>query len=209
MRMMDLTQRQREVLNFIQVTRSHEGHSPTLREIARHFGFRSPKAAADHVTALQRKGVLSAATGKARTLRVLSPWERISHPIAHIPIYGQISAGFAQERHQEGTDCISVDMRTVGLQSSTRAFALKVRGDSMVGKGILHGDYAIVEADRLPRSGDVVAALIDNESTLKTFFSDKDRSVLKAENPKYPQLFPVHDLTIQGVMVALIRQYQH
>jgi repressor LexA len=204
----ELTQRQREVLDFIEVTRSREGHSPTLREIARHFGFRSPKAAADHVRALQRKGILSAAAGKARALRVLSPWEKISHPVAHIPIYGQISAGFAQERQQEAKGCISVDVGTIGIQPSSQAFALKVRGDSMIGKGILDGDYAIVEAERTPRTGDVVAALIDSENTLKTFVTDKGHAMLRAENPDYPQLFPVHELTIQGVLVALVRQYQ-
>ena len=73
--MLELTKRQQEVLSFIELTRTRDGHSPTLREIAGHFGFRSPKAAADHVTALQRKGILSGVARKARALRVISPWE--------------------------------------------------------------------------------------------------------------------------------------
>jgi repressor LexA len=204
--MVELTKRQREVLSFIEVTRARSGSSPTLREIAGHFGFRSPKAAADHVSALQRKGILTASARKARALRVVSPWEKMLQPIAHIPVYGAISAGFAQDRQQEATRCISVDVHTLGIRPSAQTFALQVRGDSMIGKGILDGDYAIVEGGRTPRVGDVVAALIDNESTLKTFIIEKGRPVLRAENSRYPKLTASTELVIQGVMVGLIRQ---
>lgn len=206
--MVELTKRQREVLNFIEMARARDGHSPTLREIASHFGFRSPKAAADHVTALQRKGVLTTSAKKARALRVVSPWEKMLQPVVHIPVYGTISAGFAQDRQQEAKSCISVDVRTLGIRPTAQTFALQVRGDSMIGKGILDGDYAVVEGGRTPRTGDVVAALIDNESTLKTFAVEKGRPVLRAENPRYPKLIPAHELVVQGVMVALIRQCQ-
>jgi repressor LexA len=206
--MTELTKRQREVLNFIELTRTRSGHSPTLREIAGHFGFRSPKAAADHVTALQRKGVLASSDRKARALRVISPWENMLQPVVHIPIYGSIPAGFAQEEHQEPEGCISVDVRTLGIRPTARTFALQVRGESMIGRGILDGDYAIVEGERSPRDGDVVAALIDHESTLKTFVMEKGQAVLRAENPRFPKLFPAYELVIQGVMVGLIRKCQ-
>jgi repressor LexA len=206
--MLEITKRQREVLNFIEETRAHLGHSPTLREIASHFGFRSPKAAADHVTALQRKGVLSSAEGKARSLHAVTPWQNMREPVAHIPVYGSIPAGFAQEREQEPERCISVDVRTLGFRPTAQTFALQVRGESMIGKGIFDGDYALIEGGRTPRKGDVVAALIDNESTLKTFIMEKGRPALRAENPRYPKLFPVHELVIQGVMVGLIRSCQ-
>src|SRR5687768_14766380 len=185
--MVELTQRQREVLSFIELVRARDGHSPALREIAGHCGFRSPKAAADHVTALQRKGALTAAAKRARALRAVSPWEKLLQPVIHIPVYGAIAAGFAQDRQQEAKGCISVDVRTLGIRPTTQTFALEVRGDSMIGKGILDGDYAVVEGGRTPRAGDVVAALIDNESTLKTFTIEKGRPVLHAENSRYPK----------------------
>src|SRR4051812_38933550 len=185
--MLELTKRQQEVLSFIELTRARDGHSPTLREIANHFGFASPKAAADHVTALQRKGILSGPARKARALRVISPWEKMLQPVMHIPIYGTIPAGFAQEREQEPKGCISVDVQTLGLRPTTRAFALEVRGDSMIGKGILDGDTAVIEPERTPRAGDVVAALIDGESTLKTLVVEKGHTRLRAENPRYPK----------------------
>lgn len=204
--MLELTKRQREVMNFIEMARARDGHSPTLREIAGHFGFRSPKAAADHVTALQRKGVLAGAARKARAIRIISPWEKMLQPVVHIPVFGSIPAGYAQDRAQEPEGCISVDVRTLGVRPSTKAFALRVRGDSMIGKGILDGDFAIIEGGQTPRGGNVVAALIDNESTLKTFLVEKGKPVLRAENPRYPKLIPAHELVVQGVMVGLIRR---
>lgn len=204
--MLELTKRQQEVLSFIELTRMRSGHSPTLREIASHFGFRSPKAAADHVTALQRKGVLSHEGRKARSLRALSPWEKMLQPVMHIPVYGTIPAGIPEPREQEPQGCVSVDVRTVGLRTSAKAFALQVRGDSMIGKGIFDGDLALIEPDRTARSGDVVAALIDGESTLKTLLMEKGKTGLRAENPRYPKLIPADELVVQGVMVALIRK---
>jgi len=84
---------------------------------------------------------------------------------------------------------------------------LEVRGDSMIGRHILDGDLVVLEHGRTPRHGDVVAALIDNESTLKTFMQERGRPPhLRAENPKYPKLYPANELVIQGVMVGLIRR---
>jgi repressor LexA len=136
----------------------------------------------------------------------VSPWEKFLQPVVHIPVYGTIPAGFAQDRLEEANGCISVDVRTLGVRPTAQIFALHVRGDSMIGKGILDGDYAVVERGRTPNAGDVVAALIDNESTLKTFISHKGGPALRAENPRYPKLIPAHELIVQGVMVALIRQ---
>ena len=76
----------------------------------------------------------------------------------------------------------------------------------MIGKGIMDGDHAVIEGGQTPRHGDVVAALIDNESTLKTFLVEKGRAILRAENPRYPKLIPIHELVVQGVMVALMRR---
>jgi len=204
--MVKLTQRQQEVLGFIEQTRLREGRSPTLREICAHFGFRSPKAAADHVTALQRKGVLSQAGGKARSLRPVSPWEKMLQPVLHIPVYGDIPAGFAQAREQQPLGCLSVDVRSLGLRPGTNAFALQVRGESMTGKGILDGDMAVIDPERTARPGDVVAALIDGESTLKTLVTERGRTCLRAENPRFPKLIPAGELLVQGVMVGLIRR---
>ncbi len=204
--MIGLTKRQQQVLDFIQHNQQMEGTTPTMREIARHFGFRSPRAVSDHVGALRRKGVLTNEPGLARSLRVVSPLQSFRKRIVDIPLFGTIPAGFADKREQDAKGCVSVDIATLGIKPSARTFALEVRGDSMIGKHIVEGDIVVVEHGQTPRNGDVVAALIDGESTLKTYVADKTKPCLKAENPLYPKLIPANELVIQGVMVALIRR---
>src|SRR4051812_1603277 len=180
-----LTNQQRRVLEFIQSHTQSEGLIPTLREIADHFGFRSMTAAADHVRALRRKGALAAPTGRARSLKVITPLDKHRRQVVDVPIFGAIPAGYARDQQQEAIGCISMDVKTLGVRSKGRTFALQVRGDSMIGKNILDKDYVIVEQGRTPATGDVVAALIDNETTLKTYATKNGKPVLKAENPKY------------------------
>ena len=205
--MTELTKRQREILDFVRNTHHRMGRSPTLREICAHFGFRSPKAATDHLAALERKGALSKEAGLARTLRVVNPLQKLLRPVAHVPIYGSIPAGFAEAKQQDADGCVSVDLGTLGLRSADKLFALRVRGDSMVGKHIVDGDVAILDGGRTPKTGDVVAALIDGESTLKTLSTERGHAVLRAENPRYPKLVPAEELAVQGVMVALVRSH--
>ncbi len=201
-----LTDKQRQVFEFIDGRQRRDGTAPTLREIARHFGFRSMTAAVDHVRALRRKGWLAHQPRRARSVRALSPWEDLRRPVVDIPLYGSIPAGLAEDRRQDAQGCLSVDVESLGIRPTARTFALEVRGDSMIGKHIVSGDYVILEHGRIPKPGDVVAALIDNESTLKTFLVEKGRPCLRAENPRYPKLIPAEELVIQGVMVALIRK---
>jgi len=222
--MEQLTNRQLAVFEFVRHTIAQTGLSPTLREIAARFRFRSVKAAADHVTALRRKGALTGPRHRARALQLAAPagaevgiqWvESLRAParrllrraVVSLPVYGSIPAGFAQERAQESKDQVAVDLELLGIRPTSRTFVLEVRGDSMIGRHILDGDLVVLEHGRTPRHGDVVAALIDNESTLKTFMQERGRPPhLRAENPKYPKLYPANELVIQGVMVGLIRR---
>jgi repressor LexA len=205
--MTELTDRQQEVLDFIQQQELAGRPCPSHREIARHFRFRSSRAAACHLEALARKGFLARAPGKARSLRVASPFRGAPRrPLAHVPVFGAIPAGFADTRQQEAKGCITVDVETIGIKPTARTFALEVRGDSMIGKHIVDGDFVIVEHGMTPRPGDVVTALIDGESTLKTFMLQRGKPFLRAENPRYPDLIPAQELVIQGVVAAVIRK---
>lgn len=199
------TAKQQQILDFISQRRL-AGLNPSLREIASHFGFNSPRTVSDHLDALRKKGLLTSAQGQARSLQVVSPLQSLRKRVVDIPVYGTIPAGFAQEEKQEAKGCVSIDIASVGIKATSRTFALEVRGDSMIGKHILDGDMVVVEHGQTPRNGDVVAALIDGESTLKTFVSEKGKLFLRAENPRYPKLIPANELVIQGVMVALIRK---
>ncbi|MEY2409261.1 MAG: repressor LexA [Verrucomicrobiota bacterium] len=204
--MTSITTRQREIADFIDQTRRDEGSAPSFREIARHFGFKSVGTVVSHVRALRRKGIFHAPTRHARSLRVRSTLEPLRKSVVDVPLLGVIPAGFAEDRKQDAQGCISMDIETLGIKPSPRTFALQVRGDSMIGRCILDGDLVVLEHGMTPRSGDVVAALIDNESTLKTFLVNHGKPFLRAENPKYPDLIPAHELVIQGVVVALVRR---
>jgi repressor LexA len=121
-----------------------------------------------------------------------------------VPIFGHIPAGFSEPRSQNDEGCIRIDLESVGIPKNSRTFALKVRGDSMIGAGILNGDIVILEL-RPPHEGAIVAALIDGETTLKRYLVNKGRPYLKAENPKFKNLIPAQELVIQGVYKCLIR----
>ena len=204
--MTELTKAQQRVLDFIHAETSAGRHAPTLREIAERFGFKAHRAAACHLEALKRKGFLESDPGKARSLRVTSPLAKLRSRLTHIPLFGSIPAGLAQTREQEAEGCVSVDIETVGFKPTRNTFALRVTGDSMIGRHVLNGDIVLLEHGPEPRHGEMVAALIDGESTLKTFLRKNNKPYLKAENPKYPDLIPAEELMIQGVFKALIRK---
>lgn len=202
--MESLTSRQGEVLDFITRRIDSGQTSPSHREIAEHFRFASSRAAACHVEALVAKGALAREPGKARSLRpaTASPRRRT----AEVPIFGSIPAGFADTREADAEGCIAVDLDALQLRPTARTFGLRVKGDSMTGVSILDGDLVLLEHGAEPRHGQVVAALIDGQSTLKTYVVKGGRPFLRAENPRYPNLIPAAELMVQGVMVALIRK---
>jgi repressor LexA len=204
-----LTGRQQQILSFIQGKQDSGGLTPTLREIAAHFRFSSPNAALAHVQALRNKGYLRSLARRARSLQVVAPnapKSRFRPRVVSVPIYGSIPAGLPADTAQEEEGCVLIDVETLGIKPTARTFGLKVRGDSMIGKSIVDGDIAIIEHGVQPRAGDVVAALIDGQVTLKTFVMHRGKPHLRAENPRYPSLIPQEELQIQGVMVALVRK---
>ncbi len=199
---LELTHRQQEILDYLRKSQRQTGIMPSTREIQHYFGFASQTAAMSHLRALERKGVIQRLPGKARA--VIFPDELDRGEIIDIPIFGNIAAGMAQEVEQEKQGCISIDITALGIPRNAKTFALKVRGDSMIDAHICSGDTVILEF-REPRKGDIVAALIDGETTLKRYLVEKGRPFLRAENEDYPDLIPAQELIIQGVMIALLR----
>jgi repressor LexA len=197
-----LTERQNQLLLFLREFQRSHGVMPSTREIQRHFGFASQTAAMSHLRALEKKGVIQRHAGKARA--VVFPGDLDRPEVMDIPIFGRIPAGLADEQVQEDGGCISVDVNTLGVPRNARTFALCVSGDSMIGAHIVDGDHVILEV-REPQPKDIVAALIDGETTLKRYLVRNGLPYLRAENPRYPDLIPADQLVIQGVMVALIR----
>ncbi|MGC2744331.1 MAG: transcriptional repressor LexA [Candidatus Angelobacter sp.] len=192
----ELTIPQQLILRFLEERSENGEPPPTFREICERFGYKSPKAAADHVSALERKGFLTREKGRARGLRLV-------RKRAGIPLLGRIAAGLPREAMAEQR--LALDPACYGIPDRSRAFALRVTGDSMIDRQIFDGDIVLLEHEAAPKNGDVVAALIDNESTLKTFVRKGRKVWLRAENSRYPDLIPVVDMQIQGVGRAVIR----
>jgi repressor LexA len=197
-----LTERQRGILEFIQTEQREKGITPSTREIQAHFGFASQTSVMQYLATLERKGFLDRHARKARAL--ITPVQKVR--ITDIPIYGQIPAGMATLTEQTIEGHVSLDTRSVNASKNGRTFALRVRGDSMIDAHILDGDVVILEDRKDVQNGDIVAALIDGETTLKRYVMEHGRPYLKAENPLYPNLVPARELRIQGVMVSLVRK---
>ncbi len=199
-----LTERQKRVLDFIQREQRDKGLTPSTREIQSHFRFASQTSVMQYIAALERKGFLQRHAGKARAL--ITPVQKVR--ITDVPIYGQIPAGMSTLTEQDIEGHVSLDTRSANVTKNHGTFALRVRGDSMIGAHILDGDIVILEQSKEVHNGDIVAALIDGETTLKRYVVDHGRPYLKAENSRYPNLIPARELKIQGVMVSLVRKHE-
>jgi len=201
-----LTGRQQAILDFIVDFRRRNGCSPSIPEIQRHFGIRSPNGVAGHLVALEAKGAIRRAERGSRQIDVLSaPGAPQETP--GVPLFGMIPAGPPEAVLGAKPDgYVHIDEVSLGFRPKEGCFALKVRGDSMRDAGILHGDTVVVEPTPTPRAGQIVVALIDGESTLKRLVRVKGKWFLKAENPAYPELHPRADLVIQGVVRTVVRK---
>lgn len=197
-----LTDRQKQILEFIQSEQREKGITPSTREIQNHFGFASQTSVMQYIDVLARKGFLDRHARKARAL--ITPIQKVR--ITDIPIYGQIPAGMATLTEQMVEGHVALDARSANASKNGRTFALRVRGDSMIDAHIVDGDIVILEDRKDVQSGDIVAALIDGETTLKRYVMEHGRPYLKAENSLYPDLTPARELQIQGVMISLIRK---
>jgi len=199
-----LTDRQKNVLDFIQREQREKGITPSTREIQSHFRFASQTSVMQYIAALERKGFLDRHARKARAL--ITPVQKVR--ITDVPIYGQIPAGMSALTEQTIEGHVSLDARSANISKNREKFALRVQGDSMIGAHIIDGDIVILEDSKEVQNGDIVAALIDGETTLKRYVMEHGRPYLKAENPRYPDLIPARELKIQGVMVSLVRKQE-
>jgi repressor LexA len=202
-----LTERQKSILDFILEFRRVHGCSPSIPEIQKSFGIRSPNGVVGHLLALEAKGFIRRANRGSRQIDVTRPLDSVRSPAFDLPLFDRIPAG-PPEAFSSATPegCVSVDEASLGFRPKDGCFALKVRGDSMKDAGILDGDLVVIEPTPSPRAGQIVVALIDGESTLKRLVRVKGKWFLKAENPAYSELYPRSDLVIQGSVRTVIRR---
>ena len=203
---MKLTKKQEEVLKFLESELAQTGIVPTTREIQKHFGFASQTAAVNHLKALEKKQVIQRRAGLARsvTLKGRNPMGESPGPF-RIRMLGAIPAGMAVDSQIDEEEMVEFSPSLAGVSGGKEVFALKVRGDSMEDAHILDGDLVLLEK-RPAKTGDIIAALIDGEVTLKRLVVQEGKTILKAENQRYPELIPSHGLEVQGVLVGVIRR---
>ena len=206
-----LTEGQQKVLDYILMRQHQDGISPSTREIQKALNLGSQNSALQFLASLKRKGAIRSLPGKARGIAAIVPpislkLREDGRPLfIDVPIRGEITAGLPVDAPPQVGDVLPVHAVSMGLTAASKPFALRVHGDSMTGACIRSGDYVVLDATREARPGDVVAALLDGETTLKRYVVCGGRPFLKAENVAYPDLTPVRELEIQGVMVGLVR----
>jgi len=201
----ELTARQRELLEFVERFITEEEYPPTVAEIGRAMGIRSKNGVNDHLLALQRKGYLTRSS-LARSIRLTRGRSgRQMQPSARVPLLGRVAAGepVISEQYIEGHVPVEPEL------AEGTSFALEVEGESMIDDGILPGDIVIVRNGILPRDGDVVVALVDNETTIKKFYRRDGGIELRPANRTMQPINVAADrVTIQGVVLALHRRFK-
>jgi repressor LexA len=218
-----LTERQEKILAFIKKSIQDQGYPPTIREIGEHFGIRSTNGVNDHLKALERKGYLQRGELKSRALSVieggkparfvrreLEPAPELgSGRVVEVPVVGKVAAGAPILAQENITDHVRIDSFLLG-DAAKRVFALKVTGDSMIGDGILDGDYIFVRKQLTANRGDIVVALIGDEATVKYYFPEKDyvrfQPANKAMAPILVRAVDFKPTMLLGVVVGVFRR---
>lgn len=205
--MKTLTPRQSELLKFIEAYQWEHGASPTLREMREHFEVSSDNGILKHLKGLEEKGYLHK-DDTPRGIKLLDTIKQkmeMAEQIVSVPLVGTIPAGGPVLAQESILGTFEVGKGLMRMENG--AFLLRVTGNSMIGAGIYERDMVLVAPKRKARTGDVVVALVDGESTVKRYVEQNGKKFLKAENPEYEDIHPEQELEIQGVVVGLIRNY--
>jgi repressor LexA len=207
----DLTDRQRQVLDFIKSETRRQGFPPTVRDIGHAVGLSSSSTVHAHLAALEAKGLIRRDPAKPRALEVIG---RENGPVAHtgygaaggnvveLPVVGAVAAGVPTLAAENIEATIPLPTEIVRDDST---FVLRVKGDSMIDAGILDGDFVVVHQQPTAVNGDIVVAQIEDEATVKRFFRESDRIRLQPENPTMAPIYS-RDVTVLGKVVAVFRR---
>jgi repressor LexA len=198
-----MTRRQKEVLDYLRAYIGKHEVAPTLQEIGRHFRLGSLATVHKHLSRLEDKGFIRRRAHMSRALEVLPrPGEARA---ARVPLLGQVAAGVPVEPI-EVAETVALPEELLG---KGRTFTLRVRGDSMVGDGILDGDLIVVEAGEQARNGATVVALVRGEATVKKLYRERGRVRLEPANERMqPIVARADEVEIRGVVIGLVRRYR-
>ena len=204
----ELTARQKAVYAFITETLRERGYPPTVREIGEYFNMKSTGSVRDHLGALEKKGFIRRIANTSRGIELVNADDRPGANTVPVPLLGRIAAGTPLLAEENFEELLAVDRRLVG--GSGELFALRVNGESMQDAGIFDGDLVFVRKQPQAENGDIVAALINNEATVKYFFHEGGRVRLEPANEAYSPIIVGPDtgeFSIIGKVVGLARSY--
>lgn len=204
-----LYRKEREVLEFLAQFQRQYGYSPTLSEIAQGTGHRSNSTVHTLIKSLVEKGYVQKVDGNTRVLKIVDDKVTLSlmgsKPSVELPLLGFIAAGSPLEPHTDPNASFYVSASL--LSGKNTAYVLQVKGKSMIEDGILDGDFVVIEKINEATNGDIVVAIVDdNLATLKKFYKENGKVVLKPANSEMSPIYP-NNLTIQGKVVGLVRKF--
>jgi len=203
----DLSKKQGMILNFIKNEIGKKGYPPSVREICKAVELSSTSTVHSHLTALEKKGYIRKGNNKNRAIEVIDQdtvmYDLPKKEITHIPLIGSIAAGQPILAVENVEDLFPVPVEWV---DNSESFVLKVKGDSMIDAGIFDGDYVVISRTSVARNGEIIAALVDEEATLKRFFREKHHIRLQPENKTMSPLL-VEDVIVLGRLKCVIRKY--
>ncbi len=202
-----LTPDQKKVLSYIIHQQKTAGSPPTVREISAYLGCSSPNSANQHLKLIEQKGYLRRIPGRSRGIEVVIGLEEPVETVESrsIPLIGRVAAGMPITAEENIEGYISIDKTMFGNDS---LFTLRVRGDSMIGAGILDGDIVIVRQQPTVDNNEIAVVIIDGEATLKRFIRHNDHIILRAENPAYGDIivFSDQDVWVVGKLSGVLRK---
>ena len=206
-----LSDRQRQVLDFLTETVSDRGYPPSVREICDAVGLSSPSTVHSHLSSLVKAGYIRRDPSKPRAIEILTDEPTAGPAPAHtddrlrdVPLVGRIAAGSPILAAEDIETVMPLPEELVG---SDPVFMLEVRGDSMIDAGILDGDYVVIRRQPDARDGEIIAALIDGEeATVKRLKRENGTVQLISENPAYEPMVFTRDVEIIGKVVSVLRK---
>lgn len=198
--MKELTDKQKKVLQYIKNFHRDNAMMPTVREIAKAFKL-SIGSVQQHLRALLSKGMLVKRGSLSRGIDFPN-----RKTFSQVAVLGTVHAGTFLEQIEDASDYIYIN---TDITRNKKCFALKVKGDSMEPSGIVEGDTIVVSQGEQVYNGDIVVALVDNESAVKIFHKERGKIFLKSSNPKYPTLCSdSYNIEIVGKLIYLVREYK-
>lgn len=203
-----LSKMERRILDYIVDYLRRNTYQPSIREIGKKFGIKSTKTVSEYLQALADKGYIEREASRSRGVKIVGLQLHDPSPSIRVPLYGTISAGQPALVRDQVRDEFSVDPR---LGGTPEAFFLEIHGDSMQGVGILEGDLVLVEpaSQRDIRNGEIIAARLGGEATVKRYFRRDEKVVLEPANPDFAPML-VHeydDFAVLGRVMGLFRRF--